>query len=267
MKDTLESKLLREVGRAIADFDLIEDGDRILVGVSGGKDSYTLLHLLLRLGERSPAKFELVAVNLDQGHPGFPAHRIEEHLVSLGVAYRMVKKDTYSIVKRLTPAGKTYCPVCSRLRRGILYNVAAEIGCTKIALGHHREDLIETLLLSACFAGQLKSMPPKLVSDDGRNVVIRPMCYVAEADVAAFAQERRFPVVPCDLCGSQEKIMRKRIKRLIADLSADHPQVPGNLLHALASVVPTHLLDKRLCEPARGDDPWIGPEDPEAACP
>jgi tRNA 2-thiocytidine biosynthesis protein TtcA len=264
----LERRLLRAAAQAVHDFELIGEGDRILVAVSGGKDSLTLLHLLQRMRERAPISFDLVAVNLDQGQPGFPAHVLEEHFRSVGAPYRMLKKDTYSIVKRIVPEGKTTCPVCSRLRRGILYNAAVELGCTKIALGHHRDDLVETLLLSAFYAGALKSMPPKLRSDDGRNVVIRPMCYAAEEDIAAFAEAMRFPIIPCDLCGSQPNLRRKRVKRLLAELSGEHKAVKGNLLHALGKVVPTHLLDRGLLAKlgtSHGADPWIDEEEEGAA--
>jgi tRNA 2-thiocytidine biosynthesis protein TtcA len=263
----LERRLLRAVAEAVRDFELVAEGDRILVAVSGGKDSLTLLHLLRRMQERAPIDFELVAVNLDQGQPGFPAHVVEDHLRSTGVPYRMIRRDTYSVVKRLVPEGRTTCPVCSRLRRGILYNAAVELGCTKIALGHHRDDLVETLLLSALYAGALKSMPPKLRSDDGRNVVIRPLCYAAEEDIAAFAEAMRFPIVPCDLCGSQPNLRRRRVKQLLAELSAEHRAVKGNLLNALGKVVPTHLLDRGLLQrlgTAHGADPWI---DEDAAPP
>ena len=263
-RDRLERRLLRATAQAVRDFDLIEDGDHLMVAVSGGKDSYTLLHLLMRLRERAPVRFELTAVNLDQGQPGFPAHVLEQHFQAVGVRYRMLRKDTYSIVKRLVPEGKTTCPVCSRLRRGILYNAAVELGCTKIALGHHRDDLVETLLLSALYAGALKSMPPRLRSDDGRNVVIRPMCYAAEEDVAAFSREMQFPIVPCDLCGSQPNLRRRRVKELLAELSAEHPAVKGNLLHALGNVVPSHLLDRRLLArlgAEQGADPWLDDKD------
>jgi tRNA 2-thiocytidine biosynthesis protein TtcA len=264
----LERRLLRAASRAIRDFDLVEEGDRILVAISGGKDSYTLLHVLMRLRERAPVAFDLVAVNLDQGQPGFPAHVLEEHFRAVGVPYRMLSKDTYSIVKRLVPEGNTTCPVCSRLRRGILYNAAVEMGCTKIALGHHRDDLVETLLMSALYAGALKSMPPKLRSDDRRNVVIRPLCYAAEEDIAAFAAAMRFPIVPCDLCGSQPNLRRRRVKELIAELSREHPAVKGNLLNALGKVVPSHLLDRdllaRLGE-VPGADPWVD-EDSADGC-
>src|SRR5512133_1431703 len=271
MKDVekLERRLLHAAGTAIHDFDLIVEGDRIMVAVSGGKDSYTLLHLLMRLRERAPIDFDLVAVNLDQGQPGYPAEVVERHFKKVGVPYRMLARDTYSVVKRLVPEGRTTCPVCSRLRRGVLYNVAVELGCTKIALGHHRDDLVETLLLSALYAGALKSMPPKLRSDDGRNVVIRPLCYAAEEDIAAFAEVKGFPIVPCDLCGSQPNLRRKRVKALLAELSLEHPAVKGNLLNALGHVVPSHLLDRELqraVAAGTGKDPWLDAEDDAEAC-
>ena len=258
--ERLEKRLLRATARAIEDFDLVRAGDRILVAVSGGKDSYALLHLLRRLQDRAPVPFDLLAVNLDQGHPGFPAEIIEAHFRAVGVRYRMLRQDTLAIVRRVVPEGGTYCSACSRLRRGILYNAAVEMGCNKIALGHHRDDLLETLLLSALYSGRLKSMPAKLRSDDGRNVVIRPLCYAAEEDLAAFAGEMRFPVVPCDLCGSQPDLKRQRVKALLRELSAENPAVKGNLLHALQTVVPSHLLDRRLLErlgEASGEDPWL----------
>jgi tRNA 2-thiocytidine biosynthesis protein TtcA len=218
----------------------------------------------MRLRERAPVGFDLLAVNLDQGQPGFPAHVLEEHFRKVGVPYRMLRQDTYAIVKRLVPDGKTTCPVCSRLRRGILYNAAVELGCNKIALGHHRDDLIESLLMSALYAGALKSMPPKLRSDDGRNLVIRPMCYAAEEEIAAFAEAMAFPIVPCDLCGSQPNLRRRRVKALIAELTEEHSAVKGNLLNALGKVVPSHLLDRGLLArlgTAHGADPWIDEED------
>jgi tRNA 2-thiocytidine biosynthesis protein TtcA len=261
----IERRLFRAMARAIEDFDLVEDGDRILVAVSGGKDSLGLLHLLLGLRARAPVGFDLVAVNLDQGHPGFPSDRLRRHFEGLGVEHVMLRRDTYSVVRRLVPEGKAACPVCSRLRRGILYGAAEELGCTKIALGHHRDDLVETLLLSALYAGALKTMPPRLRADDGRNVVIRPLCYAAEEDLAALAEALRFPVIPCDLCGSQPNLRRRAVKELLAGLSRQHPAVKGNLLHALGHVVPTHLLDRDLLArlgPAGGPDPWIdGAED------
>jgi tRNA 2-thiocytidine biosynthesis protein TtcA len=261
--DRLERKLLRAMSRAIEDFGLIADSDRILVAVSGGKDSLTLLHLLELLRRRAPVDFELLAVNLDQGQPGFPAELLRAHLAATGVPHLMLRQDTYSIVRRLVPEGKTACPVCSRLRRGILYNAAVERGCTKIALGHHRDDLIESLLLSALYSGALKTMPPLLRSDDGRNVVIRPLCYAAEEDIAAYAAAKGFPIIPCDLCGSQPNLRRRRVKQLIADLAAEHPAVKGNLMNALSKVVPTHLLDRGLLArlgASQGKDPWIDEE-------
>jgi tRNA 2-thiocytidine biosynthesis protein TtcA len=260
----LEKRILRAAAQAIQDFALVEQGDRIMVAVSGGKDSYTLLHVLMRLRERAPIDFDLVAVNLDQGQPGYPAGVVERHLQSVGVPYRMIARDTYSVVRRLVPEGKTTCSVCSRLRRGVLYGAAVEMGCTKIALGHHRDDLVETLLLSALYSGALKSMPAKLLANDGRNVVIRPLCYAAEEDIAALAAAMRFPIVPCDLCGSQPNLRRRRVKALLADLSAEHRAVKGNLLHALAHVVPSHLLDRdlhRAVAQATGRDPWLDGDD------
>ena len=253
----LEKKLLHETGRAIADFDLIECGDRILVGLSGGKDSYTLLYLLMQLQRSAPIDFSLVACNLDQGHPGFPAARLEAYLRATGAEVAMLKQDTFSIVKRLVPEGETTCALCSRLRRGILYNAAQELRCTKIALGHHRDDLIESLLMSMFFTGKLRSMPPRLRRDDGRNVVIRPLCYAAEADIAAFAEEQKFPIIPCDLCGSQENLQRRRVKDLLTQLEAGHPGVRSSLLGAMGNVMPEHLLDRRLWREERGPDPWI----------
>jgi tRNA 2-thiocytidine biosynthesis protein TtcA len=256
----LEKKLLHDAGRAIADHRMIEDGDRILVGISGGKDSFTLLHLLQHLQRSAPVRFSLVACNLDQGHPGFPAARLEAYLRSRQVEVLMLREDTYSVVKRLVPEGKTACSVCSRLRRGILYNAAQAQGCSKIALGHHRDDLIESLLLSMLFSGKMRSMPPRLLSDDGRNTVIRPLCYAAESDIAGFAAAERFPVIPCDLCGSQENLQRKRVKRLLDELAREHPGVRSSLLAAMGNVMPAHLLDARLRRDERGPDPWIDGE-------
>jgi tRNA 2-thiocytidine biosynthesis protein TtcA len=264
----LEKRILRAASQAIQDFALVEPGDRIMVAVSGGKDSYTLLHVLMRLRERAPIDFDLVAVNLDQGQPGYPADVVEGHLRAVGVPYRMLARDTYSVVRRIVPEGKTTCSVCSRLRRGVLYGAAIELGCTKIALGHHRDDLVETLLLSALYSGALKSMPPKLLAKDGRNVVVRPLCYAAEEDIAAFAEAMRFPIVPCDLCGSQPNLRRRRVKALLAELSAEHRSVKGNLLHALGHVVPSHLLDRELQRAVAlrsGRDPWLD-ADEEDAC-
>jgi tRNA 2-thiocytidine biosynthesis protein TtcA len=258
--EKLELSLAREVGRCIGDFDLINDGDRVMVCLSGGKDSYTLLHLLERARKKAPIRFELVAVHLDQGHPGYDGTPLVRWLKEQGYEHRIVREDTYSIVKEHVPEGKTYCSLCSRLRRGVLYNVAQELGCTKIALGHHRDDAIETLLLNLMFTGSLKSMPPKLVSDDGRNVVIRPLLYVAEPRIAEFARMMAFPILPCDLCGSQENLMRKQVKELLKTLEGVAPKVKDSMLAALSNVRATHLLDRELwqklgLEVAQGGDP------------
>ena len=242
----LEERLLTQVARASADFALLEPGDRVMVAMSGGKDSHALLHLLREIARRAPFEFSLVAVNVDQGHPGFPKTLLPEYFRREGYDFEIVEEDTYSVVKEKVPEGKTFCSLCSRLRRGILYTQAVALGCTKIALGHHRDDVIETLLLNLFFSGQIKAMPPRLRSDDGRNVVIRPLAYVAEADLEAFAAEREFPIIPCDLCGSQEQLQRKRVKALLATLEAENPNVRRNLLAALGNVRPTHLLDHEL---------------------
>lgn len=252
--EQMERKLLRGVGQTIQEFGLIEEGDRIVVGVSGGKDSYTLLHLLRRLQARAPVRFSLIAVNLDQNHPGFPVEILRDYLTREGYDFRLVKEDTYSIVKEKIPAGKTYCSLCSRLRRGVLYRVVKELGANKLALGHHRDDVIETLLLNLFYSGQLKAMPPKLLGDQGRVTVIRPLCATAEEEIAAFAQAMAFPILPCDLCGSQENLKRKQIKNLIAGLAHDNPRVKGNMLAALANVRPSHLLDPALFSVAHEED-------------
>ena len=250
----LEKKLFRLVGRACKEHRLTEPGDRILVAVSGGKDSYAMLTLLRRVAEVVPFELSLVAVNLDQGHPGYPGHILADWLRDNGFEHRMLKQDTYSVVTDKIPVGKTYCSLCSRLRRGILYNAAVDLGATKIALGHHRDDVIETLMLNLLYAGQIKAMPARLRSDDGRNTIIRPLVYCAEEDLAEYAEEQGFPILPCDLCGSQENLQRKRVKRLLADLNAENPMVKHNVWAALHHIRPSHLYDADL-RVAAGLDP------------
>jgi tRNA 2-thiocytidine biosynthesis protein TtcA len=242
----LDKRLHRLVSQAIADFNMIEDGDKVMVCLSGGKDSYSMLDILLDLQKRAPVRFEIVAVNLDQKQPGFPEHVLPQYLEQLGVPFRIEAQDTYSIVKRLIPEGKTMCSLCSRLRRGILYRVAGEIGATKIALGHHRDDMLQTLFMNMFFNSRLKGMPAKLVSDDGRNVVIRPLAYVAEADLARWAAHRRFPIIPCTLCGSQDNLQRVQVRQMLREWDKRFPGRIDNMFNAMAHVVPSHLIDRKL---------------------
>jgi tRNA 2-thiocytidine biosynthesis protein TtcA len=239
----LEKRLCRQVGQAIVDFNMIEEGDRVMVCVSGGKDSYGMLDILLKMQQRAPIRFELIAVNLDQKQPGFPDHVLPQYLKQLGVPYHIETQDTYSIVKKVIPEGKTMCSLCSRLRRGILYRVADEIKATKIALGHHRDDMLQTFFLNMFFGGKLKGMPPKLVSDDGGHVVIRPLANVAEKDLIRWAQHRAFPIIPCTLCGSQENLQRKQIGNMLRDWEKQYPGRIESMFTALQNVVPSHLMD------------------------
>ena len=242
----LRKRLRRLVGQAIGDFSMIGPGDRVMVCLSGGKDSYALLDVLLSLRDRSPVPFDLVAVNLDQKQPGFPAEVLPDYLRSRGVAFHIAEQDTYSVVKRLIPEGVTMCSLCSRLRRGVLYRVAGELGATRIALGHHRDDLMATFFLNLFFGGKLKTMPPKLVSDDGRHVIIRPLAYVRERDLVRYADVMAFPLIPCTLCGSQENLQRKQVGAMLRDWEKKFPGRVDSIFNALSNVVPTHLLDRRL---------------------
>jgi tRNA 2-thiocytidine biosynthesis protein TtcA len=242
----LRKRLTRLAGQAIGDYGMIEAGDRVMVCLSGGKDSYGLLDVLMQLRERAPIAFELVAVNLDQRHPGYPEQVLPDYLRSVGMPFRIEVQDTYSVVKRLVPEGETMCSLCSRLRRGVLYRVARELGATKIALGHHRDDLLETFFLNLFFGGKMKSMSPKLRSDDGEHVVIRPLAYVSEADLEAWAKHKQFPIIPCDLCGSQETLQRKQVKAMLREWETRHPGRVESMFRALSDVVPSHLLDRKL---------------------
>ncbi|MDP3274005.1 MAG: tRNA 2-thiocytidine(32) synthetase TtcA [Deltaproteobacteria bacterium] len=256
-------RILRTMGRAIADHKLIDEGDRIMVAVSGGKDSYTMLELLRVLQKRAPVAFSLVAVHLDQGQPGYDGQHLRAWLVEHGYEHHILREDTYSIVVDKITDGKTYCSLCSRLRRGVLYNAAERLGCNKIALGHHRDDALETLMLNLFFAGKLSSMPAKLHSDDGRNTVIRPLIYCVESELSAYADERAFPILPCNLCGSQTNAQRKQIKALLGRLESEHPTLKKSMLAALGNVIPSHLLDTSLAALASArtpePDPFLGP--------
>lgn len=242
----LQARLRGQVGKAIEDYRMIEAGDRVMVCLSGGKDSYTLLDLLLSLQRSAPVDFELLAVNLDQKQPGFPEHVLPRYLAGLGVPFRILEQDTYSVVTRVVPEGKTMCGLCSRLRRGALYTFAAEEGITKIALGHHADDIMETLFLNLFFGGKLKAMPPKLRSDDGSHIVIRPLAYCREREIARYARARKFPIIPCNLCGSQETLQRREIKKLIEQWEAEHPNRVESILAGLKDVVPSHLMDAEI---------------------
>ncbi len=242
----LEKRLCRQVGQAIMDYHMIEEGDRVMVCVSGGKDSYAMLDLLLKMQQRAPVNFELIAVNLDQKQPGFPDHILPAYLKQLGVPFHIETQDTYSIVKKVIPEGKTMCSLCSRLRRGILYRVADELKVTKIALGHHRDDILQTFFLNMFFGGKLKGMPPKLVSDDGGHIVIRPLANVVEKDLVRWAEHRAFPIIPCTLCGSQENLQRKQIGNMLRDWEKQYPGRIESMFTALHNVVPSHLMDTKL---------------------
>jgi tRNA 2-thiocytidine biosynthesis protein TtcA len=242
----LSKRIHRQVGQAIADFNMIEDGDKVMVCVSGGKDSYTLLDVLRNLRQRAPIRFDIVAVNLDQKQPGFPEHVLPEYLKSQDVPFHIENQDTYSIVKRLIPEGKTMCSLCSRLRRGILYRVAGELGATKVALGHHRDDMLQTLFMNMFFGSRMKGMPPKLVSDDGKNIVIRPLAYVAETDIERWAGHRQYPIIPCTLCGSQANLQRVQIKKMLREWDRQFPGRVDNLFTAMGNIVPSHMMDRNL---------------------
>ncbi len=242
----LAKRLRRLVGEAIADFNMIEANDKIMVCLSGGKDSYALLDILMSLQKKSPVPFELFAFNLDQKHPGYPGHILPEYLTALGVPFQIVEQDTYATVKRVIPEGKTMCSLCSRMRRGVIYRVATEIGATKIALGHHRDDILQTFFLNAFFGGRLKSMPPKLASDKGEHIVIRPLAYVEERDLEAYLAVKQFPIIPCDLCGSQDNLQRQQVKRMLHEWERNFPGRVDSIFRALQNTSPSHLLDRKL---------------------
>jgi len=273
----LAKRLTRETGRAIDDYAMIEDGDKVMVCLSGGKDSYGMLDVLMTLRRRAPIDFDIIAVNLDQKQPGFPEHVLPDYLRTLGIPFHIENQDTYSIVTRLVPEGKTMCSLCSRLRRGILYRVAGELGATKIALGHHRDDILATFFLNLFYGGKMKAMPPKLVSDDGRHTVIRPLAYVPERDLIAYAELKQFPIIPCTLCGSQENLKRQEVARMLAEWDRKHPGRAWNLFNALSRVVPSHLMDRNLFDFAgikptgiadpHGDTAFDPPDDLDAMTP
>ena len=246
--DKLHKRLRRNVGKAIADFNMIEAGDRVMVCLSGGADSYTMLDILQSLQRSAPVEFDLIAVNLDQKQPGFPEHVLPDYLDELGIEYHILEEDTYSVVKRVIPENKTYCGLCSRLRRGVLYRFAKEQGYNKIALGHHRDDIVETLFLNMFYGGKLKSMPAKLLSDDGENIVIRPLAYCAEADIKAYAEEKAFPIIPCTLCGSQDNMQRQKIKQMLTDWNKENPGRTETIFSSIQNIVPSHLLDTNAYE-------------------
>ena len=268
----LRNSLISAIGKAIADYNMVEDGDTVLVCMSGGKDSYTMLMLLLALQERAPVSFKLIAVNLDQKQPNFPEHILPGYLKNLGVDYRIVEADTYSIVKEKIPEGKTTCSLCSRLRRGVIYRTAKELGANKIALGHHREDIVETLFLNLFFGAKLKAMPPKLATNDGRHIVIRPLAYCTEKDIAAYARAMNFPIIPCDLCGSQENLQRQKVKDMLHAWEREQPGRVNNIFRAMTDVEPSHLADTTLYDfkglstaQASDEDPLFGDIDQEQA--
>lgn len=261
----LRNSLISATGKAIGDYNMIADGDTVLVCMSGGKDSHTLLMLLLALQERAPVNFKLIAMNLDQKQPGFPAHVLPEYLGKLGIEYRIVEADTYSIVKEKIPEGKTTCSLCSRLRRGIIYRTAEELGANKIALGHHRDDIVETLFLNMFFGAKLKAMPPKLATNDGKHIVIRPLAYCTEKDIASYARTMEFPIIPCDLCGSQENLQRQKVKDMLHAWEREQPGRVNNIFRAITNVEPSHLADFELYDfkglsnaKAEDEDPLFG---------